>query len=232
LNLQTKLNMRRMVWDWAKSMLGGLLLFLVIRTFAIQTFTIISGSMEGTFLVGDFVVVSKVYGETLPLTHARIPGLRNPRRGDVVVFRSNHDDPPLPLVKRLVGLPGDTLAMRAGTLFVNGAALTEPYTKHVHPAEDSMVDANLLWQRAYLTRATDSNEYYPSRENWGPLVVPTERYFMMGDNRDRSNDSRYWGFVKPNEIIGRAELIYFSKEKGAGIRWSRIGRRIRNSSNR
>jgi signal peptidase I len=184
--------------------------------------------MENTFLIGDFIVVSKVaYGATLPFTDVRTPGITSPRRGDIVVFRSNHDVPPEPIVKRLIGEPGDTLEMRAGTVFVNGSPLNEPYAQHIDPTGDDVVDAALLWQRRHLVQGTHSDEYFPSRENWGPIVVPGGTYFMLGDNRDKSNDSRYWGFVTREEIIGRAEVIYFSKGKGLPVRWRRIGRRAR-----
>ena len=217
----------RATWEWLKSMAIGLLLFLVIRTFFVQTYTIISGSMENTFLIGDFIVVNKVaYGASLPLTDTRVPGLTNPKRGDIVVFRSNHDDPPEPIVKRLLGEPGDTIEMRAGTVLVNGHAILEPYTQHIDPSGDDIPDAELLWQRGHLA-GKEVGEYFPSRENWGPLIVPDDSYFMLGDNRDKSNDSRYWGFVKNEEIVGRAEVIYFSWLKGVGPRWSRIGDRVR-----
>src|SRR3972149_2780423 len=103
-------------WEWTKSIVVGFLIFIVIRTFLIQTFTIISGSMEHTLLVGDFLVLSKsAYGATIPGTDVRLPGYDVPGRGDIVVFRGHHE--PIDLVKRLVGMPGDTLAMRDGTLY-------------------------------------------------------------------------------------------------------------------
>ena len=217
----------RAAWEWARSMGTGLLLFLVIRTFLLQTFTIISGSMENTFLIGDFVIVNKVaYGASLPLSDGRAPGLASPRRGDVVVFRSNHDDPPENIVKRLLAEPGDTIEMRGGTVFLNGAALREPYVQHVDPTGDDVIDGELLWQREYLVPGVDRSRYFPSRENWGPIIVPAKSYFMLGDNRDKSYDSRYWGFVKHEEIIGRAEVLYFSWIKGVGPRWGRIGDRV------
>ncbi|HEX6694787.1 MAG TPA: signal peptidase I [Longimicrobiales bacterium] len=221
-------SMYRTLLEWARSMLSGLLLFLVIRTFVLQTFAVISGSMENTFLVGDFVVVNKVaWGASLPFTNAHVPGVTAPKRGDVVVFKSNHDDPPENIVKRIIATPGDTVAMRNGLVMVNGVALAEPYTQHVDPQYDDVVDAELLWQRGHLADSTPVNEYFPTRESWGPLLVPPDSYFVLGDNRDQSYDSRYWGFVKREEIIGRADVIYFSKAKGGPPRWNRIGDRIR-----
>src|SRR5690606_2613359 len=106
-------------WEWIKSGLIGFLIFIVVRTFLIQTFTIVSGSMEGTLLVGDFLVLNKAaYGATLPGTEVRLPGYDVPDRGDIIVFRGHHE--PIDLVKRLVGMPGDTLEMRDAVLYVNG----------------------------------------------------------------------------------------------------------------
>lgn len=223
------------VLDWIKSMAMGLLLFLAIRTLAIQTYTIISGSMENTFLIGDFIVVNKVaYGATLPGTSARIPGYAQPARGDVVVFTSNHDDPPIPLVKRLIAAPGDTVEMKDGVLALNGKPQTEPYIQHTRPGDAGLSDEHMLWQAKYLLHPEIAGTYVPKRDTWGPLVVPAESYFMMGDNRDESYDSRYWGFVKKTEIIGRASLIYFSWASSPSdpplihhVRWSRVGRHFK-----
>jgi len=219
-------------WEWTKSILVGFLIFIVIRTFLIQTFTIISGSMENTLLVGDFLVLSKsAYGATIPLTDVRLPGYASPERGDIVVFRGHHE--PIDLVKRLIGMPGDTLAMRDGKLYLDGQAVSEPYVQR----EDPNGDGNhpwMAWQNAYLTDSAKALPYYPTRDNWGPLVVPAGNYFMMGDNRDFSLDSRYWGFVPRKDIKGRAVALYFSYAKQATnnlpllghVRWGRIGERL------
>lgn len=223
------------VMDWIKSMVMGLLLFLVIRTVALQTFTIISGSMENTFLIGDFIVVNKVaYGATVPGTHARIPGYATPQRGDIVVFKSNHNDPPVSLVKRLVGAPGDTIAMKDGVLLLNGKPQSEPYIQHTKPEEATLSDPIMSWQTKYLASVAAAANYTPQRDNWGPIVVPPENYFMMGDNRDESYDSRFWSFVEKKDIIGKASIIYFSWAPEPGdppfmhhVRWSRIGDRLK-----
>jgi signal peptidase I len=220
--------------DWIKSMAMGLLLFLVIRTFALQTYTIISGSMENTFLIGDFIVVNKVaYGATLPGTHTRLPGYDHPDRGDFVVFKSNHDDPPVSLIKRLIAAPGDTVAMKDGVVVLNGKLQSEPFTKHTRPEEADLTDDIMKWQTKYLLYPDSAATYVPHRDNWGPIVVPPDSYFMMGDNRDESYDSRYWGFVEKREIIGRASLIYFSWESAPTdpplihhVRWNRIFRSL------
>ena len=222
----------RAATDWLKSIITGFLLFAVIRVVLIQTFTIISGSMEGTLLVGDFLVVSKsAYGATIPATGRRLPGYDKPTRGDVVVFRSPIEA--LDLVKRLVALPGDTIAMRNGILQINSVPQVEPYVQRRHVDPD-VTDAEMLWQSAFLLDPSMAHRYQPTRDNWGPIVVPHGSYFMLGDNRDESRDSRYWGFVPFANLKGRAVLLYFSwarEEDGSllpipRVRWSRIGDRI------
>lgn len=220
--------------EWLKSILGGVLLFLVIRTFLVQTFTIISSSMEDTLLVGDFLVLSKsAYGAKVPFTSVRLPGYETPARGDVVVFRGPAE--PIDIVKRLVGMPGDTVSMRGGTLRVNGVALDEPYVVRRH-ADTDVTDAMMQWQAAHLADPARAGGYHPTRDDWGPLVVPAGHYLMLGDNRDESMDSRYWGFVPHENLKGRALLLYWSwgADTGTGgipiarrVRWSRIGDRIR-----
>lgn len=221
--------------DWIKSMVMGLLLFLVIRTLAVQTFTIISGSMEETFLIGDFIVVNKVaYGATIPATRSRLPGYTTPQRGDIVVFKSNHNDPPVSLVKRLIGTPGDTVSMKDGVVLLNGKAQNEPYVKRTKPADATMSDPIMAWQKQHLVSLAATAQYAPQRDTWGPIVVPPDNYFMMGDNRDESYDSRFWGFVEKRDIIGRASIIYFSWAPEPSdppfmhhVRWKRIGDRLK-----
>jgi signal peptidase I len=221
-------------WEWTKSILMGFVLFLVLRTFLIQTFTITSGSMEGTLLVGDFLVLSKsAYGATVPGTQIRLPGYTDPRRGDIVVFRGHHE--PIDLVKRLIGMPGDTLAMRDGVLYLNGQRQDETaYVHHTDPGGDGM-HPWMLWQREHLVDGIDPDRYRPTRDNWGPLVIPDGHYFVLGDNRDESLDSRYWGFVDAPAIKGKAVVLYFSYDSHAlgplpfvkQVRWDRIGERLR-----
>lgn len=215
-----------------KTLAVGFLLFMVLRTFVIQTFRITSGSMEETLLIGDFLVLSKsAYGATVPGTGVKLPGYTQPQRGDVVVFRGHHE--PIDLVKRLVGLPGDTLSMQDGVLYVNGDTLPELYAQHSDPGGDPSHEW-MRWQSEYLVDGVDVNTYRPTRDNWGPLIVPAGRYFMLGDNRDESLDSRYWGFVDPAALKGKCVILYFSFDSnGLGavpffsqIRWGRIGDRV------
>lgn len=221
-------------WDWAKIFTISVGLFFVLRTFIVEAFKIPSGSMEGTLLVGDFLLVNKiVYGAEVPGTGRRLPKFRTPQRGDVIVFEWPKDHTKN-FVKRLVGLPGDTLAMRDGILIRNGVALAEPYVTHSDPEADPVWD-EFRWQSDFLVRSADAAvAYHPSRNNWGPLVVPGEQYFVLGDNRDNSLDSRYWGFVPDSLLRGRPEVVYFSFSPDSAddlawlthVRWTRLGERV------
>ncbi len=222
------------LWEWAMIITIAVAVFLALHTFVLQAFKIPSGSMENTLLVGDFLLVNKVvYGAVVPGTSRRLPALRQPARGDVIVFEWPKDRTK-DFVKRLMGLPGDTLAMRNGILIRNGVALAEPYVSHVEPDTDPVWD-EFRWQGDFLVRtAGEVVAYHPSRNNWGPLVVPQEQYFVLGDNRDNSLDSRYWGFVPDSLLRGRPEVVYFSfspdSSGGLGwlrhVRWTRLGERV------
>jgi signal peptidase I len=223
------------VWEWTKILAVSIVLFAVIRTFLVEAFKIPSGSMENTLQVGDFLLVNKlVYGAEVPFTHKRLPRLREPQRGDVIVFEWP-EDPTKNFVKRLVGVPGDTVEMRDGTLIRNGTVLSERYVEHTEPDMDPAPE-DFRWQRDYLVRSANAaSAYHPSRNNWGPLVVPKEKYFVLGDNRDNSLDSRYWGFVPDSLVKGRPFVIYYSYAPDTvdtfawltHIRWTRLGERIR-----
>lgn len=220
----------RWAWEWLKSIIVAFALFLVIRTFLVEAFRIPTGSMEQTLLVGDFLLVNKaVYGAQLPGTEFHLPAFGEPQRGDIVVFVPPHE-PDKNYVKRLVGLPGDTLTMLDKVLYINGEPQVEPYVQHSDPyGLDVVLPFN--WQKQYLADGVDAGDYRPTRDNWGPIVVPVDRYFVLGDNRDDSEDSRYWGFVEKTAIKGRPLFIYYSFDPGTlrpfpwltQIRWARIG---------
>lgn len=212
----------QVAWDWAKSLAVAFLLFLVLRTFLIQTFVITSSSMEPTLLVGDFLILSKAaYGPIIPGTGAHLPGYADPERGDVAVFRPPHD-PDLDVVKRIVGMPGDTLVMRDKSLFINGRPAEEPYVRH----SDLEGDVGHRWMRwqcgERVALSPDISGAYrvdpdeepagcsPTRDSWGPLVVPDDHFFLLGDNRDDSVDSRYWGFLGRERLRGEAVVLYYS----------------------
>ena len=224
----------RVLWEWAKSFQVAILVFLFVRAFIVEAFKIPSGSMERTLLVGDFLLVNKlVYGAEVPFTGKRLPALREPRLGDVVVFQWPQD-PTKNFVKRLVGMPGDTLAMEDGRLVRNGREVRENYVVHTDPGMDPAGEG-FPWQRDHLVKTAQAFAgYHPSRNNWGPIVVPNKHYFMLGDNRDNSLDSRYWGFVPDSLVRGRPLVVYYSFEPDSGahsawlsrVRWDRFGSRV------
>lgn len=219
--------------EWGQSLAIAFILFLIIRTFLLNTFVIISGSMENTLLIGDLLVVNRAAtGSRVPGTQIRIPGYSKPKRGDVLVFDPHHEED-MKLIKRLMGLPGDTLEMRAKQLFVNGEALEEPYVQHTRGLARAS-DPAMAWQGGFLLPGMNRAEYRPTRDDWGPLIVPEGYYFMMGDNRDESYDSRFWGPLATWRIEGRASFIYFSYNRDSyrpfpwlrEIRWGRLLDRI------
>lgn len=220
------------ILEWAKSIAIAVVLFIFIRTFLLQTFVITSGSMMDTLLVGDMLVADRAsIGARIPGTEKHIPGYSGPRRGDVWVFDPHHEVD-MKLVKRLMGLPGDTLEMRDGTLLVNGVELDEPYVNETtHPDDRS---PQFAWQRDHLLPGADPATYAPTRRTWGPIVVPEGHFFMLGDNRDESLDSRYWGPLASWRLEGRVAFTYFSYDAESHvpfpalreIRWSRVLRLV------
>jgi signal peptidase I len=218
--------------EWVKSIVIAVALYLFLRTFIVQTFVITSGSMENTLLVGDMLVVNRLALGT-HIIGVHIPGYSHPQWRDILVFDPPPpDDPNIKLIKRLMGMPGDTLEMRSRTLYRNGEALDEPYVVHSPDADE--YHPWMAWQRQYLRDDVDPRTYSPTRDNWGPIVIPPDHYFMMGDNREQSLDSRYWGLVEGWRFDGRAVFTYFSYNKGSyrpfpwlrEIRWGRILRGI------
>ena len=233
---QTRAVTIRSLWEWSRSIIVALAVWMVLRTFVVEAFRIPSGSMENTLLVGDFLFVTKaLYGAELPLTDVRLPALREPRRGDVVVFKSVEGD--FAVVKRLLGVPGDTLAMVRGGLFRNGQELEEPYAIHadIGRSEDALARARMgAWQLPHLV-APPSSPYLPDLQDWGPIVVPPDSLFVMGDNRDNSLDSRYWGFLPRANLRGTPLVVYFSYDPTTwrplpfitAVRWRRLFTRPR-----
>jgi signal peptidase I len=186
---------------------------IVIRTFVIQAFKIPSGSMIPTLKVGDHILVTKFLLGTpvdIPFTNItlfRMPGLRNPERGDVVVFKFPQD-PSRDFIKRVIGIGGDVVQEKNKQIYVNGKKLVEPYTQHV---DDHIDPANV-----------------DPRDNFGPVTVPKGTIFVMGDNRDESYDSRFWGFVPLSAVKGKAIIIYWSWDSSrTWVRFNRIGELIK-----
>ena len=218
---------------WAKSVTVAFVVFLLIRATIVEAFRIPTASMEGTLLVGDFLLVNKgVYGFHFPGTNIMLASFATPKRGDVIVFRAPHE-PEKNYVKRVVGVPNDTLEMRDKSLFRNGAPVPEPYARYRGRNEDAAHPA-MEWQSSH--RIThERRQYQPTRDNWGPIAVPEKSYFVLGDNRNISEDSRYWGFVSRDDIRGRPWLVYYSSQPKidqssrwhSRVRWDRIGMVIR-----
>ncbi len=224
----------RWLREWAKSIAIAVLLFLVIRTFIVEAFKIPTGSMENTLLVGDWLLVNKaVYGAKVPFTGLHVPAFDEPERGDIVVFRYPLN-PSESYVKRVVGVSGDRIAMRDGVVFVNGEPERRDYIRHIQPETD-YYDPQFEWQRSHLAPDVDATAYRPTRDNFGPIIVPEGNFFVMGDNRDNSLDSRYWGFVERDLIKGQPLFIYYSYDAEklrplpwlTEIRWGRLGHLVR-----
>jgi signal peptidase I len=174
--------------DFVETVVTAVLLALVLRAFVVQTFRIPSGSMEDTLLVGDFLIVNKfIYGIKVPFTDTRLPGIREPERGDIIVFEYPNPDPRARkenYVKRCIGMPGDVVELRNNVLYINGEKIEEDYIKLKPPT--------------------------PRWADYGPIKVPEDSYFMLGDNRNWSADSRDWGYMDESLIQGKAVMIYWS----------------------
>ena len=183
--------------DYARILIVSALLALFIRTFVVQAFQIPSGSMENTLLVGDFLLANKfLYGAKIPFSEIRLPAVRHPRRGDIIIFRDPREEKDL--IKRCVAVGGDTVELRDNTLYVNGEQKEENYVALRGPA--------------------------PALANFGPVTVPDGYLFMLGDNRNNSLDSRFWGPLDEKLIKGNAMVLYLSWDKERGRpRLSRIG---------
>ena len=226
------------VISWGKAIGVALVIWIGLRSYLVEAFRIPSSSMENTLLVGDFLFVNKAaFGGELeiPLTgihFGRLPAYATPRAGDVVVFRSVEDSTPnLNIVKRLIGGPGDTLEMRHDTVIRNGVPLDEPYALRTGfapvPDEEFRQRQMRAWQLPHYV-GRDAAGYGPTTHDWGPIVVPADHYFAMGDNRDQSYDSRFWGFLPRPHIRGRPLFIYMSvATQPFRIRWNRLFRRPR-----
>ena len=196
--------------DWTEALIVAAILALIIRTFVVQAFKIPSGSMEDTLLIGDHLLVNKfIYGTQLPFSDDPVLAIRQPDRGDIIVFEFPEDKDKSyfkrrDFIKRVVGLPGDTIEIRNKNVFVNGERYITPEAVY-----------------------KDGNLTAGPRDNMPPVTVPDDSYFVMGDNRDRSYDSRFWKFVDRSAIKGLAFIKYWSWDSEKFMpRWARIGRMI------
>ena len=192
-----------MLKEYAEALIVALILAFFIRSFVVQAFKIPSGSMLQTLQIGDHLLVTKfAYGVKIPFTNTMIIEREGPEQGDIIVFEFP-EDPSKDFIKRVIGVPGDVIEIRDKKVFRNGVELQESYIQHV-----------------------DSSMSVPRRDNFGPVMVPENKYFVMGDNRDESYDSRFWGFVERNTIEGKALILYWSWASLTDIRWERIGQMV------
>jgi signal peptidase I len=195
------------IWEYAKAIGTALILALIIRAYVVQAFKIPSGSMIPTLVIGDHLLVNKfIYGTEVPFSGNRVLILKNPERGDIIVFRYP-EDPNRDFIKRVIGIEGDVVEGKNKQVFVNGKLQNEPYVQHVDTAV-----------------RTGGME---PRDNFGPYLIPKGKVFVMGDNRDQSYDSRYWGYVDLKDIRGKAFIIYWSWDSQKSFpRFGRIGNLI------
>ncbi|HHO48505.1 MAG TPA: signal peptidase I [Desulfobacteraceae bacterium] len=209
---KTQTGAKSTIREYVEAIIIALILALIIRTFIIQAFKIPSGSMLPTLQIGDHLLVNKfMYGFREPFTGAVIIPVKDVQRNDIIVFRFPRD-PRLDYIKRVIAVGGDTVEGRDKVIYVNGEPFEDKYGVHL-----------------------DSNTLSPNngpRDNFGPVTVPEGKVFVMGDNRDNSFDSRFWGFVDDKAILGKAFIIYWSWDvekpllsfdRLQSIRWSRIG---------
>ena len=202
--------------EYFESLVVAVILALFVRTFVFQAFKIPTGSMENNLLVGDHLIVNKMaFAPTLLAAERALMPAKDIERGDVIVFKYP-EQPDRDFIKRVIGLPGDRLELRRKRIYINEVPLDEPYVRYLEPPSTSGP-----------VRAGDL------REEYGPVAVPDGQYFMMGDNRDNSEDSRYWGFLPASYVKGQAMFIYFSvgaansvADSLGGVRWGRLLNRV------
>lgn len=193
---------KEILWEYTKAIVTALILALFIRAYFIQAFKIPSGSMIPTLLIGDHILVNKfIYGTKIPFSDRRVFVFRKPKRGDIIVFKYP-EDPSRDFIKRVVAVEGDMIESKNKVIYVNGKPVNEPYAQHT---DNSLRVVGI-----------------EPRDNFGPYIVPKGKYFMMGDNRDQSYDSRYWGYVDMKDIKGEALIIYWSWDNNKY--WPRLGR--------
>jgi len=195
------------LWEYTKAIVIALILALIIRAYVVQAFKIPSGSMLPTLLIGDHLLVNKfIYGTKLPFSENRALVFKRPERGDIIVFRYP-EEPQRDFIKRVIAVEGDIIEARNKKIFINGKLLSEPYIQHT---DDSIRPAEI-----------------EPRDNFGPYHVPENKLFVIGDNRDQSYDSRFWGYVDIENVRGKAFIIYWSWDNIEKFpRFGRIGNLI------
>ena len=189
--------------EYFETIVISVILALFVRTFVVQAFKIPTGSMENNLLIGDHLLVNKfLFAPTATAVERALLPVRPVRRGDIVVFKFP-EDPERDFVKRVIGLPGDKLEMREKRVYINDQPIDEPYVHFLEPPSAPSASSEM----------TSSD----LRERYGPVTVPADSYFMMGDNRDNSQDSRYWGFLPRSFVKGRALMVYWSYDGGPEV---------------
>ncbi len=215
--------------EWVEPFLIAAVVALFIRQFVVEAFKIPSGSMIPTLDIGDHLLVNKfIYGPRIPFTDTRIFTWKAPQRGDIIVFKYPENETKN-FIKRVVGLPGDKIEIKKGTMFINDQPVTIIARGAFEEAEQGMGSHYYEKPRLFeeqLGVIKHQIQYLrdQSKYDFGPKLVPADSVFVMGDNRDNSQDSRFWGFVKDEKILGRALIIYWSWDgDGRWVRWERIG---------
>jgi signal peptidase I len=201
---------KKLFKEYLEPILIAVLIALFIRTFVVQAFKIPSSSMEPTLLVGDYLMVNKfIYGLRIPFTNTKVFEYKKPQRGDIIVF-IYPKDPTKDFIKRVIGTEGEKVEIIHNKIYINDRLIDDPWGHFIR---------------------TGWLEYLQGMENFGPVVVPKDSLFVMGDNRDNSQDSRFWGYVDLNAVLGKAFIIYFSWNGNAEnlfdmVRWPRIAKLI------
>lgn len=215
---------KSVVREYFESLVIAVVLALFVRTFVVQAFKIPTGSMEQNLLIGDHLLVNKfAFGPALSWAERRLLPIREIHRLDVIVFKYP-EEPERDFIKRVIGLPGETIELRNKRVYVDGRRLDEPYVFYLEDPPPLPEDMSLSSDLAGISS--------DPRVQYGPVTVPAGHYFVMGDNRDNSQDSRYWGFLPRENVKGKALVIYWSYAAESGTmfnatRWGRILRQVR-----
>ncbi len=214
--VSTERKKKSAIREYTEAIAIAILLALFIRTFVVQAFKIPSGSMLPTLQIGDHLLVNKfIYGIRVPYAGTVLIPIKEPQRGDIIVFRFPLDRS-TDYIKRVIGLPGDTVEIRDKRVFINGRQIDDPY--------------------AHFTSVTVLPAGASPKDNLGPIAIPQDKLFVLGDNRDNSSDSRFWGFVESRDVLGKAMIIYWSWDidrpllswdRLSSIRWDRLADIIR-----
>jgi signal peptidase I len=202
--IKNKEKIKSKVHEYAEAIIIAILIAVVVRTFVVQAFKIPSGSMIPTLLIGDHILVNKfIYGIKMPLLRKTIIPIADPKRGDIIVFEYPKDRSK-DYIKRVIGISGDKIEIRNKVIFINGKK---------HPDAFGIYNDTVVYPGSLQPR-----------DNYGPVTVPAESLFVMGDNRDNSTDSRFWGFVDLKDVEGKAFIIYWSWNRDeTNLRWQRLG---------